>query len=640
MNALRRGLLEKALGGDIVSLKERLLQALALSPDNCDSLKQEVEDLFADVSVSDGSSANCSDSYFNKNAKNVSSKWIDYRLGYLLLRQFRKFAKPDSDGGYYGLSLVSNDSGKENYQSAFLLGDNGAGKSSLFDAIEYACTGRIGEAEYRNMKNLPWYYRHSKDCEPDVRLLMASGEYDLVASKFMEKSGLDVQRFFFSENSIYVLSTYMGNNTDQVDWVPFFCYMLGLEHTLGFLDVTYRTGASKLSLYDELVTKLKDIQNLLETKIDDERENVSEFISNATIQLTQSAKERMLTLQEILKDVYEHWEETGDVTEKLSELRKVIPNEITYIRTLNKFRDFVKKTSLFRNRDRGDVPPFKPLDVEKGGLQVNSEELKYRVLNMTEAISVMLQSSENDKIPFDQINVRVNNFLRLDTFRNLSSKQTEDLNIEELLDMLKRLKEGIEENLPSILQEYLDDDFKNTVIGTLQEKFIRKDEKLTFSSLSTGTVCGNYGIEVAVNGIPVNKYFNTFRFRLFCLCMLAAINFKTMLSERILFPFVFDDIFYANDYKNKAQLFKFFEVLSDAARKILGDSNKLQVIFFTHDEQFVSTLFRKKMPFSFVKMARLLDSGDVVTTGRKMDGKDITYHPLSKDFKRKIQYGK
>ena len=66
-----------------------------------------------------------------------------------------------------------------------------------------------------------------------------------------------------------------------------------------------------------------------------------------------------------------------------------------------------------------------------------------------------------------------------------------------------------------------------------------------------------------------------------------------MRREHFTFPMVLDDIFYANDYKNKRQLFKFFNILEQQADKML-DGHPLQVIFFTHDEQLVSTLNRKK----------------------------------------------
>ena len=638
MNTFRRELMEKALGEDVVSFKEQLLRALTVSPDNCDALKGEIERLFSDFPTFGGTSES-DDPPSADAAQSPSDDWTDYRFRSLLVRQFRKFGLLDKKDGFYGLSLSSSDKVDAKYASAFLLGDNGSGKSSLFDAIEYACTGRIGEAEYRCMKDLPWYYHHSMSVEPDIRLQTASGDYDLTDHQFMKESGLDVRRFFFSENSIYVLSTFMNSSDGIIDWVPFFSYMLGLEDILGFLDANYRGGTSELSLYDELKGKLMDIKLLLGTNVEDERERVSRYVSNATTQLTQPAQERILGLLDFLKKTYEQCDKIEDISGVLLALKEQIPDDITYIRSLNQFRSFIEK-AVHSMQEGADLPlPFNPDSEHKRLPLVEVETLKNRILEMSDDINVILRTSENKNIPFDEISRKVNNYLRLERFLNLSSKQTEELDIDNLLDTLDKLKSGIEKALPSILQAYLDDNFRSVITDTLQQKFIRKGETLSFAPISKGTICESYGIELAVNGIPVNKYFNTFRFRLFCLCILAAINFKTMQREKILFPFVFDDVFYANDYKNKAQLFRFFEVLADAAEKMLSDRRMLQIVFFTHDEQFVSTLFRRKMPFESVRMARLLDSDDVVSLGREMKEEGITFYPLSKDFKRKVQYG-
>lgn len=66
-----------------------------------------------------------------------------------------------------------------------------------------------------------------------------------------------------------------------------------------------------------------------------------------------------------------------------------------------------------------------------------------------------------------------------------------------------------------------------------------------------------------------------------------------MKNENFLFPFILDDVFYANDYRNKRELFKYFEQIRKYAKDLLGDSKKLQIIFFTHDEQIVSCFSTK-----------------------------------------------
>ena len=137
-------------------------------------------------------------------------------------------------------------------------------------------------------------------------------------------------------------------------------------------------------------------------------------------------------------------------------------------------------------------------------------------------------------------------------------------------------------------------------------------------------------ITITVNKVPVHKYFNTFRYRLFYLTMQAAINLVKMRREHFTFPMVLDDIFYANDYKNKRQLFKFFNILEQQADKML-EGHPLQVIFFTHDEQLVSTLNRKKKTsdtclWSFARIIEYEDFKNITPiSGVNGDSKEKTF---------------
>ena len=74
------------------------------------------------------------------------------------------------------------------------------------------------------------------------------------------------------------------------------------------------------------------------------------------------------------------------------------------------------------------------------------------------------------------------------------------------------------------------------------------------------------------------------------------------------FPIIFDDVFYANDYKNKQQLYKFFKILKDKASSFLSPEQKIQILFLTHDEQLVATL-QKEFNQSY-KYGRMIEIAD------------------------------
>ena len=72
------------------------------------------------------------------------------------------------------------------------------------------------------------------------------------------------------------------------------------------------------------------------------------------------------------------------------------------------------------------------------------------------------------------------------------------------------------------------------------------------------------------------------------------------------------------------------------AKTFLGNENCLQLIFFTHDEQFMNTLFLKKAPFVSATMARLLDCRYVKSwfNGNYSDDGGIRYYTVLSEFKR------
>ncbi len=81
----------------------------------------------------------------------------------------------------------------------------------------------------------------------------------------------------------------------------------------------------------------------------------------------------------------------------------------------------------------------------------------------------------------------------------------------------------------------------------------------------------------------VNKYLNTFHYRLFLTMVGISIAIASRSKTRINLPLVLDDIFYASDFENRS-------TIEDFLRKVFVAFNmytpelKLQLILFTHDQ--------------------------------------------------------
>ena len=201
-----------------------------------------------------------------------------------------------------------------------------------------------------------------------------------------------------------------------------------------------------------------------------------------------------------------------------------------------------------------------------------------------------------NKIDLDGIDEKMN---KLKLIKTLKGKNIKIEYIDKLLHDFELFRNVLQQKAVNFIRSIVDLDLKHLIESNLKEGiFMSSKEKLDMKI----DELDSHRIQIDVNGIPVHKYFNTFRYRLFCLSLQVAINLKMMKAYNFNFPLVFDDVFYANDYKNKRQLGNFFEVLYAQASSILGADKELQVLFLTHDEQLISTLQRKFNSFHYGRM--------------------------------------
>lgn len=83
--------------------------------------------------------------------------------------------------------------------------------------------------------------------------------------------------------------------------------------------------------------------------------------------------------------------------------------------------------------------------------------------------------------------------------------------------------------------------------------------------------------------ITPKKYYNTFRYKLFCMMLKISMAMATMKLYNINFPIILDDVFYASDYYNRELISVFIEELNDSYQNVFPDK-KMQLICFTHDD--------------------------------------------------------
>jgi len=82
---------------------------------------------------------------------------------------------------------------------------------------------------------------------------------------------------------------------------------------------------------------------------------------------------------------------------------------------------------------------------------------------------------------------------------------------------------------------------------------------------------------------PVNKYLNTFHFRLFSTMVGISIAIASRKNTKVNLPLVLDDIFYASDFENRTMVEQFLKYIFKSFREYTPEM-PLQLIMFTHDQ--------------------------------------------------------
>lgn len=595
MNTFQVGLIKKALG-DSENFAQILQSALELSDDE-NALSK------TDKSIVLGF-FNQLDSFQLDVGQTVGFQ--DYTFKSLLVQNFRKYGKP-SKGEYFSLSFDDVPPGRQQAKSLFhvFLGDNGSGKSSLFDSMEFVSTGKISEATYRKI-NQKWFSFHQGFDNHSIIIKTSQCEIRSDSDNFKNKN-IDVSRFFFSENSIMESSDFqhdIGANMLQdstKNWYDFFLYAFGLDRD--FVDFISENSESKF--FDKTINALSLLKNILSGDDEVDQNALRELLIDKATLLSVDNRRRLIQFREKLEGTLIGWQQHLSDDDNLNNLiEKVgIPQELKesvysvaaladYEKQLNDIK--ARITTLSEGNNGGFLAKQTFLFVDqRNGEDSNRtiEDLKTRIFNLVTGfknrLNVLLSDTHFDLT--DVIKkyavIKARKFAQSQPFiDNISSES-----IDQLLEQLKDLRRNIRDEINVVVKEVVNEDFCQLLKDMFTDTFLLERENFEFDISDIE----HEKITITVNKVPVHKYFNTFRYRLFYLTMQAAINLVKMRREHFTFPMVLDDIFYANDYKNKRQLFKFFNILEQQADKML-EGHPLQVIFFTHDEQLVSTLNRKK----------------------------------------------
>jgi hypothetical protein len=249
----------------------------------------------------------------------------DFRLKKILLKNFRGFPQKED---FYPFGVSFTQDGKP--QNMIIIGSNGIGKSSIYEAIEYSYCQRIGEAELRTFDDdieddSEYFMNYISNLNVDFNEVFCKtetieGTFDIHGSKMFSrsiKSKLNPNTHFISDFDIYYLGHLSYSDSGERTFHNLIANSLGLNDYLSF---------------NKLINQLKGYKRLKESKeLNSKRESRGKSNKDLEAWNTEIAK-RKIQLTEIDKDI-----ENQNISIDYSKYQQVLSSV--------KQRDFLSKFS-------------------------------------------------------------------------------------------------------------------------------------------------------------------------------------------------------------------------------------------------------------------------------------------------------
>lgn len=306
------------------------------------------------------------------------------------------------------------------------------------------------------------------------------------------------------------------------------------------------------------------------------------------------------------------------VTAKLNHQKEIVTNYYAFIS--DKLKLYIESITKFEATRQRIIDAIETQ--AKSKLQINSREGEIAILK-NEILQLQSQMAVEQK----SIEVKQPELATAAEVVELYSKLKKDTRMyatefhRELAQEIKGAFEPIQKIVKEVLDKYL---YLENRPATL--KFEMKPESW---DEETGEVISEIitaFIEPLDKSQPpqeVNKYFNTFHYRLFCTMVGISIAVASRKNTGINLPLVLDDVFYASDFENRATIEEFISKLFELFKEFTPDK-ELQLILFTHDQLIFESIIKASMrkDIKNILFAKLFRHEEAVLEG---DFKNLVY---------------
>lgn len=511
----------------------------------------------------------------------------DYRIKRLYVNNYRKFPPRSTP---VGINMVN-----EEIRSLFLVGRNGIGKSSLYVALEAICRGNISEAKLRNLNQVTYEVHNdiaSNSSNDRLRIIETNtGEFKTYEDFFCS-CGVDISACFCSENDIYEVGKTDFSNSNSLK--DFFISCLGFNYLLNLRKGLERIKSKLEQEYQEASVPDDPTNNL---------ENIDKEIDLLINQLTSINVENAGEQENIKQHLNQCQHYDLKMTKDASSIRTNI-NEIIHLLQYIKIQsleDPIKKlvNLLFLLQDLEVVNPEES-NAEK--LESIYKDAKNTINHVTNILSEAIEKKQRAvSININEIKEKLGDlFIEKQKYNEIQNKLNRiehtiitqnNILTEEIKEFLQQINSFFEKEIASFMDPTQDE---RKLIDTILTHFSQEDRQerenerinIDYKEDKTLSISISYYENGELKqGISPSRYYNTFRYKLFCMMLRIAIAFTIMKREKIFFPLIWDDIFYSSDYRNKAQVLFFMQKIVSAFECIFpNQKDMLQIICFTHDE--------------------------------------------------------
>ncbi len=152
----------------------------------------------------------------------------------------------------------------------------------------------------------------------------------------------------------------------------------------------------------------------------------------------------------------------------------------------------------------------------------------------------------------------------------------------EVNELINTAFDPIQEIVEAILRDYLKEENLKLVIAKKENKLIIDDQEVINNIIVANLEYLDHET-VEIKTVTPDMYFNTFRYKLFCLMVSLSLALATRKEHKINLPLVIDDIFFASDFISKNSFAEFLQKVIQLFYKQTPDM-PLQIILFTHDD--------------------------------------------------------